>query len=338
MKKTEILNRIAVSLERIANKLEQVSAQSLNEITEGNTFSSVSDNCTNNDNNNETNDKSIKIDFKNTPNIYKHLNKYNISIKDFPPQNTDESIVKLAIFIGDKFEFIQKLFNRIKQHLDKTKSNSFQLKMSDGFTQEEIAYSCQLCSILHNLSFLSEYNYFKSPKCIIYATVNPYPAILNFLSGGWFELYIKEKIKQSCEQFNITDYEIINNLKIVFADGNDFELDTLFYCNNQLYWIEAKTGNYQNYIGKYSNLLDKIGVNKNNMILVVSNVNSDICLTLSNIYNISVLSLEQFRENLENIIQQKPIQNIPTTNTEKFNTLYKFTQIARNEINKEENS
>ncbi len=68
----------------------------------------------------------------------------------------------------------------------------------------------------------------------------------DFISGGWLEEYVFEKLNASRKEIGITD--ILLNVKIKNPDSKkeqDNEIDIMFIKNNQLHMIECKTANMQ---------------------------------------------------------------------------------------------
>ena len=49
-------------------------------------------------------------------------------------------------------------------------------------------------------------------------------------------------------------FSYLLNPQIILPNGDDFELDLICHVNNFFFWIEAKSGDYQQHINKYSKM------------------------------------------------------------------------------------
>lgn len=292
IKLLEILERIAISLERIAqnesaNKLfvnnpkpQNVSQNDINnsnKITENFSYPQVSEQILN-----FLLDKKIK------------LKTYKIE------EEIDNVLDNIALFIGNKYDKIKKVYNLIKANL--VSGNSFKLDLKNA-TQEEITYSCQLCHSLHEIAFLSEYKYFKSPQYLLYARPNRIPTAINFLSGQWLERFVKLEIKNMINKLNSpVKFSYISNPQIILPNGNNFELDLLVNIENEIFWIEAKTGDYQNHIEKYSKMSKIMQLPDKHAFMVLPEISEQNCINLKKLFEMEVVNLQNFHSKFQEAI------------------------------------
>lgn len=282
-----LLKRIALSLERIADSLEKNPNSEINLDIESNTDINANPIPTINEI-----DVNVLID---------KLQDNNITVKTHVQENN--SLDHIACFMGDRYSEIKKVYETIKRHLNRP--NGFHLNLKNA-TQSEISASCQLCTNLYDIAFLSEYKYDKSPKYFIHATPNKIPIAINFLTGHWLEIFIRKTIQDSLNSLHTDiEYTYLINPQIILPNGDDFELDVVFLVNDEIYWVEGKTGNYQQYINKYSDMANILNLDKNHSFMVLTDIiTPNTAYILSKTFNMTIIPVEEFKEEITYIFQE----------------------------------
>lgn len=282
-----LLKRIALSLERIADSLEKNPNSEINLDIESNTDINANPIPTINEI-----DVNVLID---------KLQDNNITVKTHVQENN--SLDHIACFMGDRYSEIKKVYETIKRHLNRP--NGFHLNLKNA-TQSEISASCQLCTNLYDIAFLSEYKYDKSPKYFIHATPNKIPIAINFLTGHWLEIFIRKTIQDSLNSLHTDiEYTYLINPQIILPNGDDFELDVVFLVNDEIYWVEGKTGNYQQYINKYSDMASILNLDKNHSFMVLTDIiTPNTAYILSKTFNMTIIPVEEFKEEITYIFQE----------------------------------
>lgn len=288
-----ILRRIATALEKIADSLNS------NEHTIVPTSTELPDNnISENNEQNVFNPEEIEIGV-----LLEHLKQADISVKTYPKREEEkEELNNLAKFMGSRFQNIKRIYSIIKSSLNTQRDIHLNLKNAP---QKEIADSCQFCTLLHNIAFLSNYRYERSPKFQIYATANTIPQAINFLTGHWLEIYVKVVVLERIYALNRpVQYTYLINPQIILPNGNDFELDLLFLIDNELYWIEAKTGNYQNYIHKYSQVADIIGIEQSHALLLLTEPPSKESISIMSCsFEMNIVGINEFESAINELIK-----------------------------------
>ena len=196
---------------------------------------------------------------------------------------------QISNFMGDRYYSIRKLYKSIKSNMNE--GEAFSLILKDEPNQV-VSDSCQLANMLCSIAFLEEYHYLKSPRSIE-AKPSRDPNALNFLSGGWLERYVKEKlVKIASQQGKKISFSYIMNTQVTLPNGNDFEIDLFFYVNDKFYWVESKTGDYHESIDKYSRLASSLGLQQNQAFVVLTDVDQDKKISLSSSYKLSVIGVD----------------------------------------------
>lgn len=288
-----ILERIAVALEKIAGKetlINSVSNSSNGQVIEQTV---------------KTNDLEIEngqtIQTNDINPILRFLSERNIQVKTFQTdEEIDDILDNIALFMGNRYNKVKKVYNAIKSKLNS--GTGFRLDLKNA-TQEEVNCSCQLCNSLHQIAFLSEYKYFKSPQFIINAKPNRIPTAINFFTGQWLERFIKTEVKNTIRKLERpVKFAYLTNPQIILPNGDDFELDVLFSIDDEIFWFEAKTGEYQNYVEKYSRMAKLMQLDNQHAFMVLTEVNEPNCIALKKIFGMEVVNVESFSEKFQNAI------------------------------------
>lgn len=287
-----LLERIAVALEKIANSLERKEESTVTEIHDGSgTNNFISDT----DKEYEKNDIGVKE-------LIEELAFNNIIVKNYPEREDEQKeLDNLSYFMGDRFSDIKIVYERIKRNLNFGTGFSLNIK---NWSQTSISSSCQLCTMLYNIAYLSEYKYLKSPKFLLNARPNTIPSAINFLTGHWLEYFVKFTMLKIIDKLPYkVDYSYIINPQIILPNGDDFELDVVFVINGALYWIEAKTGPYQNFIDKYSKIAKMMNVMSERMYLVLTEVPSmETKKILEKTFGINIIYVEDFEQEMTEVL------------------------------------
>lgn len=288
----ELIERIANALEKIADTLYL--SKNL-EFTEPNI---VAEN------------EAITFDLENEINeevndinpIFRFLSDKNIQVKKFQTdEDIDDILDNVALFMGNRYNKVKKVYNSIKSNLNT--GRSFRLDLQNS-TQEDISSSCQLCTYLHEIAFLSEYKYLKSPQYIITGKPNRIPTAINFFTGQWLERFIKTEVKNSINRLNRPlKFAYLTNPQIILPNGDDFELDILFSIEGEIFWFEAKTGEYQHYVEKYSKMAKLLKLDKEHAFMVLTEVNEQTCSALKKVFGMEVVNIENFSNTIKNAIE-----------------------------------
>jgi len=290
-----ILDRIATALEKIAEK--NSSTLPLNTNSE---LQNINEN-NNSINSEEINEQEI-IPVNDVNTIFRFLADKNIQVKTFQTdEEIDDVLDNIALFMGNRYNRVKKVYNTIKSKLNT--GTGFRLDLKNA-TQEEVSYSCQLCNSLHQIAFLSDYKYFKSPQFVINGRPNRIPTAIKIFTGHWLERFIKTEVKNSIRKLETPiKFAYLTNPQIILPNGDDFELDVLFSIDEEIFWFEAKTGDYQNYVDKYSRMAKLLQLDNKHAFMVLTEVNDQNCIALKKIFGMEVVNIEKFSETFQNSIR-----------------------------------
>ena len=249
-----------------------------------------------------SNMQEVEVDMK----IKSFLNSKKIKIKRIYKRSIDmekkeEKLDRIADLMGRKYSLIKKFYEKIKSNMNS--GNSFSINLRDE-PQQVIVTTCQVATELYKIAFLEEYRYFRAPRCLLVARASRSRQALNFLSGNWLERYVRNRlICLAKRQTGKIDFSHIANAKVTLSNGDDFEMDLLFHVNDQFYWVESKTGGYQDKVQKYSEIASDLGLQRNQAIIVLADVSQDAKTSLSSLYHLSVISVDEVEATFERILK-----------------------------------
>ena len=233
--------------------------------------------------------------------IESFLSSKNIKIKSIDVKEKEEKLDQIAAFMGNRYSLIKRFYGMIKSNMNS--GNSFSINLKDE-PQQVISSTCQVAKELHGIAFLEEYRYFRAPRYLLVARPSRSSQALNFLSGKWLERYVRDKlICLAASQAEKIDFSYITNAQVTLPNGADFEMDLFFHINDQFYWVESKTGEYQDKVQKYSKIASDLGLQKNQVFMVLTDVSQDVKTSLSSLYHLSVISVDEVEATFEGILK-----------------------------------
>jgi 2'-5' RNA ligase len=232
--------------------------------------------------------------------IKSFLNSKKIKIRSIDMEEEEKKLDQIADLIGSQYSLIKGFYGMIKSNMNS--GNSFSIDLRDE-PQQVIGTTCQVATELYKIAFLEEYRYSRAPKCLK-ARASRSSQALNFLSGNWLERYVRNRlICLAKRQTGKIDFSYIANAQVTLSNGDDFEMDLLFHVNDQFYWVESKTGGYQDKVQKYSEIASDLGLQRNQAIIVLADVSQDAKTSLSSLYHLSVISVDEVEATFERILK-----------------------------------
>lgn len=295
----KILERIASALEKISEALNKENRDIVpNSIIAENSHTFV---------NKDTSQVKAETIKENPSILEDFLLSRGVTIKNIPEEEeADETLDKISIFMGNRYSLIRPFIEQIKQKMNS--AGTVRLDMKDK-NQQEISSICQLATRLHEIAFLEEYTYLKSPKCLLFAKPNRIPQALNFFAGKWLERFIKSQIISLVRQVNPNiRFSYLLNPQILLPNGDDFELDLLFEIDGEIFWFEMKSGDYQRYVKKYSKVSKILDLDKNHSFMILTDITEAGAEALKSLFGINVVKIENFsKEFLNQILKYKVI-------------------------------
>lgn len=236
-------------------------------------------------------------DLQHVPLLHTFLAERSIAIKTLRTrQEYDPVHDEVALLLGSKYYSIHPLLDHVKRTMQQ--GQTFNMNIGQ-YSQTAIADITLIGRKLHDLAFLTMYHYQKAPRYLVSARPNTIPEVQNFFSGQWLERYIMQVFMGIGHDVNAQIGEAILNPQIVLPNGDDFELDLLATANGRVYWIECKTGSYQEHITKYSRFAQLLKLPASQAIMVLPDAHESLTQNLSRMFGMHVVNLSELHDHLD---------------------------------------
>jgi hypothetical protein len=239
---------------------------------------------------------SRNFSFQKLKELQNFLTEHGVQLVALPNESgLDPQIPPIAAFLGKYLSYVQPFYARLKATLNAGEGIQFPLSGAQG---RDITHILNFCKMLKDAGFLAAFTYRRAPYYTVVARLARTPAAINFLSGGWLEHYIRDKVVSIVTTHPVTmdmPYAFMKNPRIILPGDEDFEFDFLLLVGSSVFWIEAKTGEYMDYLAKYSRVSKLLDLNRNsNLLVLVDAPKPD--ANISARYGISCCSVDEFPE------------------------------------------
>ncbi|MFN4032772.1 MAG: hypothetical protein ACK4ME_04005 [Fimbriimonadales bacterium] len=147
----------------------------------------------------------------------------------------------LAYFMGQNYPIVQDLLQQLRATLQRP--TKVRLNLS-GCSSDDISILTNVGSRLYHLYMLQDYEYTRNPRSIC-CKVRRQPFVHNYLSGGWFELYVAQETQK---QLGNRLLWAKRNVKLLAQGGAMCEADLLMVVQSKrgellLVVLECKSAN-----------------------------------------------------------------------------------------------
>jgi hypothetical protein len=225
-----------------------------------------------------------------------YLSERGIRVVFLPNESgLDPHVTRVAAFLGKYLACVHPFYSRLKGTLNGGEEIQFSLL---GFQGRDVTHTLNFCKMLQDVGFLAAFAYRRAPHYRIVARLNRTPTAINFLSGGWLEHYIRDKVVAILTTHPATmetPFAFMKNPRIILPGDENFEFDFLLMIEGKVFWIEAKTGEYMDFIGKYSRVSKLLGLNRNSNLLVLADAPPP-DVNVSARYGLSCCGVDEFPE------------------------------------------
>jgi hypothetical protein len=219
------------------------------------------------------------------------LHRFDIQvIKSHQPEPGDEVRDRIAWYLGEKTSnpTLDSLYRQLKIGITQNASRYFNFS---GKSQKDLALGLEFVRLLKDSTFLNSYYYDKKTKTVR-VTPPENGDVRNFLTGGWLERYVCQKIIRYLESEN-KEYQYLINPQLKFSNGDVFEFDLLFWFDDSPLWIECKSGQNltnNNILTLYSRHQKKLQTDRENSLIVAYNISSDRSEELGKLWNFTFIN------------------------------------------------
>lgn len=206
--------------------------------------------------------------------------------------NTTGFFDEIAITLGNNYSQLKIVSETIKRRYRIGKSTAY-IDLS-RHNQEEIICIRDFCRELYNYAFVAKYFYNKEEKKIIFH-LHSVSKIVNFFNGEWLEWFAFMKVIALCQK-NKWSYSCTRNMIINFENNDKYEIDVFFLINEKPLFIECKSGEYREYIDKYSRLRKKLFIDKSRYLFLILETDSNKSEGLSTMFDMTFLNQDKLAD------------------------------------------
>ena len=174
--------------------------------------------------------------------------------------NRNEAFEHLARHLGTHFDLLSEFYEKVKRCVATGRGQRIDI---DGYSQASRSAAVQFGTLLHRHGMLKDFYYHRSPKKQLRVIPTKDGEIGQFLTGGWLEIYVfavlDKRLRASMPEGN---FQLLANVKGMLEDGREFEADLMAFVDGKFFWLECKTGNWQDYSARFRGLVKIFGVDR----------------------------------------------------------------------------
>ena len=216
----------------------------------------------------------------------------------------DKIFIEAASYLGKYLKYLNNFYLTLKSTLNDCAEFSYSLQKLPA---QNVSHIMHFCKLLTDAGLLAASEYQKAPRSRIVARVSKMTGAVNFLSGGWLEYYVRDKIIAIITTHPATldmPYAFLKNARGILPNGSYCEFDFLLCLGEKIFWIEAKTGGYENFLQRYSRIAKLLNLNRlSSMLVCAERLEEEKNLTAN--YNISCCSVDEFPDVFRlNLVQE----------------------------------
>jgi stress response protein SCP2 len=212
---------------------------------------------------------------------------------------------EIALELGDNYELLKRVSDTVKRR-QQGKYDKAYIDLSRD-NPETIKSVQKFCQQLYDYAFAAKYFYInKDKKAVLH--LQAATKIINFFNGEWLEWYAVMKIAELCHERKI-DFSCTRNMKINLPNDNSrYEVDVFFLIDNLPLFIECKSGEYREFIDKYTRLRKKLAIPKPYFLMLVLGMNDEQAKGLTAMFDITFVNEKMLLDYIiEFFVKKKPI-------------------------------
>lgn len=203
----------------------------------------------------------------------------------------NEAFEHLARHLGTHFKTLANFYEKVKRCVATGRGQRIDI---DGFTPAERSAAVQFGTLLHRHGMLKDFYYHRSPKKQLRVIPTKDGQVGQFLTGGWLEIYVSSLLSRRLRAaVSPAKYQLLYNVKGALPDGREFEADVMAAVDGRLFWLECKTGNWQDYSARFRGLVPIFGVDrKSGGLLLIKSPDAPTRARATDMLDMALLSLD----------------------------------------------
>lgn len=205
--------------------------------------------------------------------------------------NGNEAFEHLARHLGTHFNVLANFYEKVKRCVATGRGQRIDI---DGFTPAERSAAVQFGTLLHRHGMLKDFYYHRSPKKQLRVIPTKDGQVGQFLTGGWLEIYVSSMLSRRLRAaVSPAKYQLLYNVKGALPDGREFEADVMAAVDGRLFWLECKTGHWQDYSARFRGLVPIFGVDRTSgALLLIKSPDAPTRKRATDMLDMSLLALD----------------------------------------------
>jgi hypothetical protein len=206
--------------------------------------------------------------------------------------NRNEAFEHLARHLGMHFHLLANFYEKVKRCVATGRGQRIDI---DNYSHAERSAAVQFGTLLHRHGMLKDFYYHRSPKKQLRVIPTKDGQIGQFLTGGWLEIYVSAVLTRRLRAaMSSAKFQLLYNVKGVLPDGREFEADLMAAVEGRLFWLECKTGQWQDYSARFRGLVKIFGVERESAaLLLIRPPDANTRARATDMLDMTLLSLEE---------------------------------------------
>ena len=206
--------------------------------------------------------------------------------------NRNEAFEHLARHLGMHFHLLANFYEKVKRCVATGRGQRIDI---DGYSHAERSAAVQFGTLLHRHGMLKDFYYHRSPKKQLRVIPTKDGQVGQFLTGGWLEIYVSAVLTRRLRAaMSSAKFQLLYNVKGVLPDGREFEADLMAAVEGRLFWLECKTGQWQDYSARFRGLVKIFGVERESAaLLLIKSPDANTRARATDMLDMTLLSLEE---------------------------------------------
>ncbi|RMH01092.1 MAG: hypothetical protein D6702_12310 [Planctomycetota bacterium] len=172
----------------------------------------------------------------------------------------NEAFEHLARHIGTHFKLVGPFYEKMKRAVASGHGQRIDI---ERWSEAERSAAVQLGTMLHRHGLLKDFYYHRSPKKQLRVIPTKDGSTAQFLTGGWLEIYVSWLLtKRLKARMSPAKYQVLFNVKGTLPNRKEFEADLMALVDGRMFWMECKTGNWQDYSARFKGLVQVFGCDR----------------------------------------------------------------------------
>ncbi len=222
----------------------------------------------------------------------------------------NEAFEHLARHIGQHFEILANFYEKLKRSVATGRTTRIEI---DSYNEAERSAAVQLGTLLYRHGMLKDFYYHRSPKRQLRVIPNKDGEIQQFLTGGWLEIYVVWLLTRRLKAWlSPAKYQVLYNVKGTLPSGDEFESDLMACIEGRLFWLECKTGQWQDYSARFRGLVKTFGTERSGAGLVlIKPPDQSTRQRATDMLDMTLLSLVEIEDYVDNFLAIPDGQRLP---------------------------